>query len=614
MKILGVAAYYHDSAAALIEDGHIIAAAQEERFTRKKHDESFPQNAIAFCLEEAELSINDLDAIVFYDKPFLKFERIIETFMENPASGWWQFITALPGWLKKKLFIKDVLKGAIAELGDVDWNKTQLLFSKHHLSHAASCFYPSNFKESAILTIDGVGEWATASIAKGQDGKVENLQEVHFPNSLGLLYSAFTYFLGFKVNSGEYKLMGLAPYGVTNPALVERFYKRLNEEVIEIFEDGSIQLNQKYFTYQTSSKMIREAKFEALFGFSKRKEESQIEEEHYCLALALQQVTEDVVLAMARQAKKITASSNLCLAGGVALNCVANGRLAEEGIFENIYIQPAAGDAGNALGGAMAAYYMHFNQDRLYTQSFDQMFWSRLGPAFSVKTIQRALSNYKLNYDEMEQSAMVKLSAELLSKGNIVAWFQGRMEFGPRALGGRSILGNPMLSETQSKLNLKVKKRESFRPFAPIMLEGEFEKYFGRSNKSPYMLFVHKLLPEHQLENTSESSKLIDKINQERSKISAVTHIDYSARIQTVNQESDQLMVELLEAFKALTGEGILVNTSFNLRGEPIVCSPSDAIKTFLSTEIDVLILGNHIIKRENNLDLLGKHVKVNKD
>lgn len=614
MKILGVAAYYHDSAAALIEDGDIIAAAQEERFTRKKHDESFPQNAIAYCLEEAELSINDLDAIVFYDKPFLKFERIIQTFMENPASGWWQFIKALPGWLKKKLFVKDVLKDAIAEFGDVDWSKTQLLFSKHHLSHAASCFYPSNFKESAILTIDGVGEWATASIAKGQDGKVENLQEVHFPNSLGLLYSAFTYFLGFKVNSGEYKLMGLAPYGVANPELVKRFYKRLNEEIIEIFEDGSIQLNQEYFAYQTSSKMIKEAKFEALFGFSKRKEESQIEEEHYCLALALQQVTEDVVLAMARQAKKITASSNLCLAGGVALNCVANGRLAEEGIFENIYIQPAAGDAGNALGGAMAAYYMHFNQDRLYTQSFDQMFWSRLGPSFSVKTIQRALSNYKLNYEEMDQSAMVKLSADLLSKGNIVAWFQGRMEFGPRALGGRSILGNPMLTETQSKLNLKVKKRESFRPFAPIMLEGEFEKYFGRSNKSPYMLFVHKLLPEYQLENTSESSNLIDKINQERSKISAVTHVDYSARIQTVNQESDHLMFELLEAFKALTGEGILVNTSFNLRGEPIVCSPSDAIKTFLSTEIDVLILGNNIIKRENNLDLLAKHVKVNED
>lgn len=614
MKILGISAYYHDSAAAFIENGRIVAAAQEERFTRKKHDEGFPTNAIRYCLEEAELSISDLDAIVFYDKPFLKFERIIQTFMENPGLGWWQFISALPGWLKEKLFIKDALKKAIGEVGEADWNKTQLLFSKHHLSHAASTFYPSNYKEAAILTIDGVGEWATASIAKGVDGHIENLQELHFPNSLGLLYSAFTYFLGFKVNSGEYKLMGLAPYGVSNPSLVEKYYKLLKDEVVEIFDDGSIQLNEKYFSYQTSFKMIKEAKFESLFGFPRRKEESQIEEKHYCLALALQQVTEDVVLAMARHAKEITGASDLCLAGGVALNCVANGRLAEEDIFDNIYIQAAAGDAGNAVGAAMAVYYMHYKKEREYFQSFDQMQWSRLGPSFSAKSIQRALENYKLSFEELEQAVMVKQASEMLAEGKIIAWFQGRMEFGPRALGGRSILGNPMLAETQSKLNLKVKQRESFRPFAPIMLEAEFKKFFGRSNHSPYMLFVHKLLPEFQLANSSSSANLMDKINQVRSKIPAVTHVDYSARIQTVNEESDRLMFDLLQAFKALSGEGVLVNTSFNLRGEPIVCTPADAIQTFLSTEIDVLILGNHVIKRENNLDLLSEHVKVKMD
>jgi carbamoyltransferase len=614
MKILGISAYYHDSAAALIEDGKVIAAAQEERFTRLKHDASFPNQAIKYCLDCAELEVGDLDAIVFYDKPFLKFERVIQTFLDCAPHGWLQFVSAIPGWLKEKLFIKKNIKEAIEEFGEINWKTTPLLFSKHHLSHAASTFYPSNFSEAAILTIDGVGEWATASISVGKENKIQVLKELQFPNSLGLLYSAFTYFLGFKVNSGEYKLMGLAPYAVNNSALVEEYFEKLVTEVVTVHGDGSITLNTNYFAYAYSNRMIKEQEFKELFGFGKREEEGKIEEHHYCLAMALQQLTEDIVLRMAKHAKEITGLSKICLAGGVALNCVANGRLVDEGILDDVYVQPASGDAGNALGAALAAYHIHFKKERVYTSGYDQMDWSRLGPEFSPKAIERSLQKFSLNYSRYDTKELLDYVVRKLELGENIGWFQGRMEFGPRALGGRSILGNPLLKETQSRLNLKVKQRESFRPFAPVMLFEEFEKYFGIAKSSPYMLFVHKLLPEFRIPQENKSDNLIDLINQKRSKLPAITHIDYSARIQTVSKESDALMFDLLSKFKEKTGVGVLVNTSFNLRGQPIVCDPVDAIQTFLSTEIDVLVLGNYVVVREKNIALLSKHIQVKLD
>ena len=614
MKILGISAYYHDSAAALIEDGKVIAAAQEERFTRLKHDASFPNQAIKYCLDCAELEVGDLDAIVFYDKPFLKFERVIQTFLDYAPRGWLQFVSAIPGWLKEKLFIKKNIKEAIEEFGEINWKTTPLLFSKHHLSHAASTFYPSNFSEAAILTIDGVGEWATASISVGKENKIQVLKELQFPNSLGLLYSAFTYFLGFKVNSGEYKLMGLAPYAVNNSALVEEYFEKLVAEVVTVHGDGSITLNTKYFAYTYSNRMIKEQKLTELFGFGKREEEGKIEEHHYCLAMALQQLTEDIVLRMAKHAKEITGLSKICLAGGVALNCVANGRLVDEGVFDDIYVQPASGDAGNALGAALAAHYMHFKNARVTSSGYDQMEWSRLGPSYSQQAIKRAIEKHELNYKKFTEAELITFCAEQLAKGQNLAWFQGRMEFGPRALGGRSILGNPLMEETQSKLNLKVKQRESFRPFAPIMLEAEFQKYFGAHKPSPYMLFVHKLLPEYRIPQNKQGDNLIDLINQKRSVLPAITHVDYSARIQTVSENSDLLMYNLLRKFKEFTGVGVLVNTSFNLRGQPIVCTPNDAIETFLSTEIDCLIMGNYVVDREKNTNLLKKHIQVKLD
>ncbi len=613
MKILGISAYYHDSAAALLEDGKIVAAAQEERFSRVKNDESFPQAAIAYCLEEADLDIGDLDAIVFYDKPFLKFERVLQIFMDNSPRGWWQFIMAIPNWLKEKLFIKDQIKKELKIIGEVDWKKTDLLFSKHHLSHAASSFFVSPYKDAAILTIDGVGEWTTASIAQGKDNEIQTLRELHFPDSLGLLYSSLTYFLGFKVNSGEYKVMGLAPYGDEKDKLVRDYLQKL-KKIVCIYDDGSISLDQNYFKFTYSFEMIHEAKFESLFGIKRRSEESKIEKEHYSLALALQLLVNEVVIKMAKEAKNLTKSDNLCLAGGVALNCVANGALAEAELFENIYVQPAAGDAGNALGAALAVYHMHYSTPRIIPEGFDLMKNARLGPAFGDKHIERALKNKDLIYTRVTEQDLAQTCAKFLNEGEIIGWFQGRMEFGPRALGGRSILGNPKLKDTQSKLNLRVKKRESFRPFAPIMLEEEFTKYFGRKESSPYMLFVHKLLDEHRKTISIQSDNLIERINEVRSELPAITHLDYSARIQTVNTDNDPLMYSLLLEFKRLSGQGVLVNTSFNLRGEPIVCDPNDAINTFLSTDIDVLVLSNFVIRRENNLDKLEEKVTVKLD
>lgn len=614
MKILGISAYYHDSAAVIIEDGLVLAAAQEERFTRIKHDENFPKHAIKYCLVETGIAIKDLDAIVFYDKPFLKFERLLQNFMDVAPKGWWQFIISIPSWLKQKLFIKKELKEYLEDIGIVDWTSTQLLFSNHHLSHAASSFFAANYKSAAILTIDGVGEWATASISIGQGNTIKTLKELYFPNSLGLMYSAFTYFLGFKVNSGEYKVMGLAPYADRESDLVKEYYQKIKAEIVEIHADGSIQMNQSYFEYASSYKMINSSKFEVLFGFEKRKDESDIEHHHYSLAQALQLITEEVVIAMANYAKELTGESVLCMAGGVALNCVANGKLLDFGSFEHIYIQPASGDAGNALGAALAVNYMHFNKDRVYTTDYDQMAWSRLGPSFTEKEIRRELSNFNLEYQCLPEEDLLDFTSKSLAEGKNVAWFQGRMEFGPRSLGGRSILGNPLLTETQSILNVKVKKRESFRPFAPIMLEEEFFKFFGKTNLSPYMLFVHKLLPEFRLSVPESGTNLIDRINQKRSNLPAITHIDYSARIQTVNEESDALMFALLQKVKKITGVGMLVNTSFNLRGEPIVCSPKDAIQSFLSTELDILVLGNCLIEREHNTGSLKEFVKVKED
>lgn len=602
MKILGISAYYHDSAAALIEDGTIVAAAQEERFTRKKNDEVFPEKAIQFCLGESGLSLSDLDAIVFYDKPFLKFERLLETYFDNVPKGWISFITAMPVWLKEKLFLKSEIKKSLEKIdAKINWKNTQLLFSKHHLSHAASAFYPTNFKDAAILTIDGVGEWATASIAHGKDNHITTLSELQFPDSVGLLYSAFTYFLGFKVNSGEYKVMGLAPYAKPDDALVLEYKATIEQEIVQIFKDGSIKLNQKYFRYSTSLIMIYENKFEKLFGFKTRKQEDELTKVHYSLAQALQLVVEEIVIKMAQNAKALTGSKNLCMAGGVALNCVANGKLLETDLFENVFVQPAAGDAGGALGAALAAYYMHFKKERLFSKEADQMQLSRLGPSFSNVQIRRATEKAKLNYTYLNESVLLENVADLLENGKVVGWFQGRMEFGPRALGGRSILGNPLLAETQSKLNLKVKKRENFRPFAPIMLPEEFKKFFNQGYSSPYMLFVHKILPEFRKETQALEEDLIATINQVRSVLPSITHVDYSARIQTVGKENDQKLHALLQKFKEKTGYGVLVNTSFNIKDEPIVCSPDDAIRCFLNTDIDCLVMENYLILKNTN-------------
>ncbi len=599
MKILGISAYYHDSAAVIIEQGEIIAAAQEERFSRIKHDESFPIESIKYCLGEAVIDINDLDAVVFYDKPFLKFERILETYMNNAPKGWWQFIKAMPAWLKEKLFIKDKLKSELKEIGEIDWKKTDLLFSKHHLSHASSAFYTSSYSDAAILSIDGVGEWATASIAYGEASSIKTLKELHFPDSLGLLYSAFTYFLGFKVNEGEYKVMGLAPYGDRNAQQVQNFVTLIKQEIITVFDDGSIKLNQDYFAYATSFKMINENAFKKLFGFAKRTEYEAILQTHFELAAALQIIVEEVVVKMAKEAQKLTGSKNICLSGGVALNCVANGALQEQNIFDNIYVQPASGDAGGALGAALAAYYLHYKKERKLIFP-DAMKNAKLGPKYSDEAIERALTNNQLVFEKMPHEILIEFITSKIVQGNVIGWFQGRMEFGPRALGSRSILGNPLLKETQSVLNLKVKKRESFRPFAPLMLEEEFEKYFGKTYSSPYMLMVHKIKADYRLQ-TEESKDLTKKINQIRSVIPAISHVDYSSRIQTVNQQSDYKMFDLLNAFKEKTGIGVLVNTSFNVKGEPIVCSPQNAIACFLSTDIDILVLENYVILKNNN-------------
>lgn len=601
MKILGISAFYHDSAAALVMDGQIIAAAQEERFTRCKHDPGFPAKAVQYCLQYGGLRLNDLDAVVFYDKPLLKFERLLETYYAFAPRGIRSFITAIPVWIKEKMFLKRLLRDELRQLYGDDADSVRLLFPEHHLSHAASAFYPSSFAEAAILTIDGVGEWATASICQGSGSNITILKELRFPHSLGLLYSAFTYFLGFRVNSGEYKLMGLAPYGNPQSPDVARYIDSIRRELVSIKDDGSIWLNQDYFNYATGLRMVHEEKWEALFGFGLRQPDDELQEHHCNLGLAIQRVTEEIVIRMAREAKRLTGSSYLCLAGGVALNCVANGKLQDTGLFSDIFIQPAAGDAGGALGAALAAYHIYFKQPRHLSGRQDEMAGSYLGPDFSDQDVERAVRRYGGVYSRFDSvGELCDETAQLLAEGNVVGWVQGRMEFGPRALGGRSILGDPRNPEMQKKLNLKIKYRESFRPFAPSVLAEDCASYFDYDGISPYMLLVHPVAGNRQkpLPDDYHQLPLRDKLYYQRSDLPSITHIDFSARIQTVHRETNPRYHQLIRAFKKLTGYGVIVNTSFNVRGEPIVCTPDDAYRCFMRTEMDYLVVGNYLFAK----------------
>jgi carbamoyltransferase len=600
MVILGISALYHDSAAAIVVDGKIIAAAQEERFTRVKNDASFPIQSIRFCLTQAAVSIEEVDYVVFYDKPFLKFERLLETYLANVPNGFVSFLKAIPVWLKQKIFFKRLLHEGLKQLDGYNKKKIKLLFTEHHLSHAASAFFASNFTQAAILTIDGVGEWATASICKGEGNKITKLKELHFPHSLGLLYSAFTYYLGFKVNSGEYKLMGLAPYGEKDSQQVNDFINKIKNNLIEIFDDGSIYMNQNYFNYATGLTMTNDNRWEKLFGLKRRNPEDEINQVHCNLAMAIQLVTEEIVLRMSKQAILITGSDNLCLAGGVALNCVANGKLLKEKIAKNIYVQPAAGDSGGALGAALAVYYIYLNSSRKISSSYDNMNGSYLGPSYSTQEIDFVIKKYNAVASILDEETVVKQTAHLLNEGNVLGWFQGRMEFGPRALGNRSILADARNTEMQKKLNLKIKYRESFRPFAPCVLVEDASIYFELNHQSPYMLFVTDVNKDRLINNKKSNLHigLINQINEIRSDIPAVTHVDNSARVQTVDKEQNSLMHKLLLEFKSLTGSSVLVNTSFNVRGEPIVCSPEDAFLCFMNTEMDYLVIENYIFDK----------------
>ena len=595
--ILGISAFYHDSAACLLNNGKIIAAAQEERFTRKKHDPSYPENAINFVLKFANLKLSEVDQIVFFEKPFLKFERLLETYVAFAPNGFFSFAKAMPLWIKEKLFQKNFLFNKLKE-HDVNYKSDKnIFFSDHHLSHAASAFFPSPFKEAVILTADGVGEWATTTVAVGKENNLEIKKEIHFPHSLGLLYSAFTYYTGFKVNSGEYKLMGLAPYG--NP-----IYEKNIMSLIDIKEDGSFRLNQKYFNYATGLTMINK-NFEKLFGEKKRDSKiNQITQFHMDIAASIQKVTEDIMIKLARSIRKDFDIKNLCLAGGVALNCVANGKILREKIFDNIWIQPAAGDAGGSLGAALALWHIENNNKRNLDEK-DSMNGSYLGTDFSQNEIEKELNYLGAVYEKFDYKEMIFKTANYLSQEKAIGWFQGRMEFGPRALGARSIIGDPRSEKMQKNLNLKVKYRESFRPFAPSILREDLSDWFDLNTDSPYMLLVSNILSNRKIEMTKKQKNLfgIDKLNVKRSEIPAVTHVDYSARIQTVTESTNKPYYDLISKFKEITGCPIVVNTSFNVRGEPIVNSPTDAFKCFMGTELDYLVIGNCILdKKKQNL------------
>ena len=605
MKILGLSAFYHDSAACLVIDGNIVAAAQEERFTRKKHDAGFPTEAVAYCLAEAGIVAADLDYVVFYDKPFLKFERLLETYLAFAPRGFKSFVTSLPVWLKDKLFQKTMIAKVLNEHfgGDIDWT-TRLLFSEHHLSHAASAFFPSPFEEAAVLTMDGVGEWTTTSLAIGRGNQLAVHKEIQFPHSLGLLYSAITYYTGFKVNSGEYKVMGLAPYGEP------KYANLIKDNLIDIKEDGSFHLDMSYFNYCTGLTMTNE-RFDTLFGGPRRAAESQLTQREMDLAASVQAVTEEVVIKLATGIRKSTGLRNLCLAGGVALNCVANGKLLRKNIFDNIWIQPAAGDAGGAVGAALAAYHMMLNQPRTVNPA-DSMNGGYLGPEYGQADIEQRLTKAGAVFTTVSDSEMIALTAQALAEGKAVGWHQGRMEFGPRALGGRSIIADPRSEVVQKQLNLKVKYRESFRPFAPSVLREDVSEWFDINSDSPYMLLVADVAKSKQLPMTSEQEKLfgIEKLNVPRSQIPAITHVDYSARIQTVHAHTNPKYFDLITRFKELTGCPVLVNTSFNVRGEPIVCTPEDSFNCLMGTEIEFLVVGNAIMRKEDQDPALIKDYK----
>ena len=606
MYILGISAFYHDSAACLVKDGGIFAAAQEERFTRKKHDAEFPHHAIAYCIEQAQISSSQVDYVVFYEKPFIKFERLLETYLAFAPKGFRSFASSMPLWIKEKLFQKATLvKELSTSLGyDVNWRE-RLLFSEHHLSHAASAFYPSPFESAAILTLDGVGEWTTTSLALGKGKELKVIKEIHFPHSLGLLYSAFTYYTGFRVNSGEYKVMGLAPYGEP------KYADLIREKLIRVADDGSFQLDMSYFDYATGLTMTNK-KFDALLGGPPRTSESELTQREMDLAASVQKVTEDIFVQLAKGIAAETGEKNLCLAGGVALNCVANGILLREKIFDNIWIQPAAGDAGGALGAALSAWYIYCAKDREVSKERDAMRGAYLGPEFSDEQIEDALTECGAVFIKLSEEAMIEQVATALADEKAVGWMQGRMEFGPRALGARSIIADPRSPIMQKQLNLKVKYRESFRPFAPSVLKEHVAVWFEHATDSPYMLLVADVQEDKRRAMTDEEKALfgIDKLNVPRSLVPAITHVDYSARIQTVHADTNPKYHAVISRFNEKTGCPLVVNTSFNVRGEPIVCTPEDAFKCFMGTELDVLAVGNYILlKSKQDVTLKENYV-----
>jgi len=605
--ILGISAYYHDSAAAIIVDGEIIAAAHEERFTRRKHDPEFPFNAAQYVMKEAGLGFNDLKAVVFYDKPYIKFERLLETYHAFAPKGLLSFSSAIPVWIKEKLFMKNMLGKELDKLGRKKGSKVPVLFPEHHLSHAASAYYPSPFDDAAILTLDGVGEWATAIIAHGRGKDISILRELHFPHSIGLLYSAFTYYCGFKVNSGEYKLMGLAPYGNPESPETHRFKQIILDKLVDIREDGSVLLNMEYFNYATGLTMTNNAKWQQLFGMPPRPEESLVTQPYMNMALAIQQVTEDVMLRMAQTARELTGSKNLVMAGGVALNSVANGKLLHSGIFDDVWVQPASGDAGGALGAALAAWHIYFGNDRKAVTSSDAMKGAYLGPEFSGIDIERTARKYSAPYHYYDDfNALSEKVAGLIAQGKVIGWFQGRMEYGPRALGNRSIIGDARNPEMQKKMNLKIKYREGFRPFAPTVLEEDVSDFFELDRPSPYMLLVVPVVEKRRipLPEGYHNGTLSERLYFLRSDVPAITHVDYSARLQSVSKKVNPRYWQLINDFKKKTNYGIIVNTSFNVRGEPIVCTPDDGFRCFMRTEIDYLVMGNYLFDKKEQQGL----------
>ena len=602
-SVLGISAFYHDSAAAIIVDGEIIAAAQEERFTRKKHDASYPKNSINYVLKEASLKLSEVDHVVFYEKPFLKFERLVETYVGFSPSGFKSFSTSMPLWLSEKLFQKKLLFDQLKEQDNNFDDIKKINFSEHHLSHAASAFFPSPYGEAIILTLDGVGEWATTTISLGKNNKISILKEIHFPHSLGLLYSAFTYFLGFKVNSGEYKVMGLAPYGEP------KFKDIILDKLIDIKEDGSFRLNMDYFNYAIGFTMTN-SKFAKLFNIKRREPENNLCQIHMDIAASIQAVTEKIILKITRFLSKEYKSENLCLAGGVALNCVANSKILKQGLFKNIWIQPASGDGGGALGAAQAFYYQELDNKRKILKT-DSMNGSYLGPKFSDDQVEDELKNCGANYKKLTLDQIIKDTAKALNDEKAVGWFQGRMEFGPRSLGNRSIIADPRSEKMQKNLNLKVKYRESFRPFATAVLFEKVSEWFEINSESPYMLLVADVKKSNQLRMTDEQKKLfgIDKLNIKRSNVPSVTHVDYSSRIQTVHNETNPIFHKLIEEFERITKYPVLVNTSFNVRGEPIVCTVTDAFNCFMGTDLDILVCNNSILyKDDQNKDLINDY------